>query len=283
MKLKNISLSLSLSAAAGAMLLMSACSTPKNITYFQDVTDGMEIVPQKQLDIRVQPGDKLQIIVSTQDPTLSTLFNLVQLQNRLGNTTSSATLSPSAANSGNGQTAYYTVDKKGDINFPVVGKIHIGGMTRSEVAECIENRLSKEDLVKDPVVSVEFMNTGISIIGDVNNPGRYEFNQDRLNILDAIAMAGDLTNTGLRENVIVMRQNENGTQTAYRIDLTDMANLTHSPVYFLQQNDVIYVDQNDKKKRVTTSSGNTTFSPSFWVSIGSVGITLATLITTLSK
>lgn len=262
-----------------ATLLLGSCSTPKNITYFQDVAQGTVIDPAKQLDIKVKPEDKLSIIVTTQDPALSNLFNLVQVQTRLGNTTTSTV---GASNTNDGRTSFYTVNKFGDINFPVLGELHIGGMTRYEVAEYVEKKLKEDNLVKDPIVTVEFVNTGLSIIGEVAKPGRYEFNKDRLNIIDALAMAGDLTANGQRENVIVMRENEDGKQQAYRIDLTDMKSVAESPVYYLQQNDVIYVEPNDKKKRDTTASGNSAFNPSFWVSIGSLGVTIATLIVTLT-
>lgn len=261
-------------------LLLGSCSTPKNITYFQDVAQGSLIAPAKQLDIKVKPEDKLSIIVTTQDPVLSNLFNLVQVQTRLGNTTTSTI---GASNTNDGRTSFYTVNRLGDINFPVLGEIHIGGMTRYEVAEYIEKRLRDDDLVKDPIVTVEFVNTGLSIIGEVAKPGRYEFNKDRLNIIDALAMAGDLTANGQRENVIVMRENEDGQQQAYRIDLTDLNSIAQSPVYYLQQNDMIYVEPNNKKKRDTTASGNSAYNPSFWVSMGSLGVTIATLIVTLTR
>ena len=262
-----------------ATLLFGSCSTPKNITYFQDVAQGTVIDPAKQLDIKVKPEDKLSIIVTTQDPALSNLFNLVQVQTRLGNTTTSTV---GASNTNDGRTSFYTVNKYGDINFPVLGELHIEGMTRYEVAEYVEKKLKEDNLVKDPIVTVEFVNTGLSIIGEVAKPGRYEFNKDRLNIIDALAMAGDLTANGQRENVIIMRENEDGKQQAYRIDLTNMRSVAESPVYYLQQNDVIYVEPNDKKKRDTTASGNSAFNPSFWVSIGSLGVTIATLIVTLT-
>lgn len=262
-------------------LLFGSCSTPKDVAYFQDITQGTVISPARQLDIKVKPEDKLSIIVTTQDPALSNLFNLVQVQTRLGNTTSSTVGASSVSN--DGRTSYYTVNKLGDINFPVLGNIHIGGMRRYEVAEYIENKLRDSDLVKDPIVTVEFVNTGLSIIGEVSKPGRYEFNKDRLSIIDAIAMAGDLTANGQRENVIVLRETDDGRQQAYRVDLTDIGAIADSPVYYLQQNDVIYVEPNDKKKRDTTSSGNNAFNPSFWVSIGSLGVTIATLIVTLTR
>ena len=141
-----------------ATLLFGSCSTPKNITYFQDVAQGTVIDPAKQLDIKVKPEDKLSIIVTTQDPALSNLFNLVQVQTRLGNTTTSTV---GASNTNDGRTSFYTVNKYGDINFPVLGELHIEGMTRYEVAEYVEKKLKEDNLVKDPIVTVEFVNTGL--------------------------------------------------------------------------------------------------------------------------
>lgn len=269
----------SLSALLALLLLAAAsCSTPTNITYLQDLQEGQIIKAEKQLQIKVKPEDKLAILVTTQDPTLSTLFNLVQSQSRL----TQAGTNVGANSYSDGRTNYYTVSPEGDITFPVIGKIHIAGLTRSEVAQCIEDRLVKEDLVKQPVVTVEFIGTGVSVLGEVARPGRYDFNQDQMTLLDALSFAGDLKNTGERENVRVLRKTDEGHQV-YIVDLTDSKTLSQSPVYYLQQDDIIYVEPNIKAKRETTSAGNTPYSPSFWVSIGSIGISLATLVVTISK
>lgn len=264
-------------AAIAGILVVTSCSTPKNITYLQELNSGEMIQAAKVLDVKVKPEDKLSIVVSTQDPSLSQLFNLVTTQNRLEN------LSTSGSSSGNGQMSYYTVDSAGDITFPVLGKVHIAGLTREQVANKIVAELTGRNLVKDPIVTVEFANTRISIIGEVASPGRYNFNEDHITIIDAIAMAGDLTVNGVRDNILVMRKADEGMQQAYRVDLTNAAALAASPVYYLQQDDVIYVEPNDKKKRETTPNGNTPYTPSFWVSMGSFAVTVATLIITLAK
>lgn len=239
--------------------------------------------PEQMTEIRVKPEDKLSIVVSTQDPALSELFNLVTTQNRLGQSTSSTMTVGSAGSSSSGQVSYYTVDSAGDINFPVLGKIHIAGLTREQVADKIKEDLVNADLVKAPIVTVEYVNTGISVIGEVKSPGRYEFNRDRLTIIDALAMAGDLTMNGVRDNVLVMRKLEDGRQEAYRVNLLNAQELASSPVFYLQQDDVIYVEPNDKAKRETTPNGNTPYTPSFWVSMGSFAVTIATLVITLTK
>lgn len=264
------------------LLLLGSCSTPKNITYFQDATQGEVVNPLQPLEVRVKPEDKLSIMVNTPDPALSTLFNLIQVQNRPSQTISGTRISGSS-NSSNGQTSFYTVDPQGDINFPVLGKLHIAGMTRFEVGTYIENELVNRNLVKDPIVTVEFGNTGITVLGEVKSPGRLEFNKDHLLFTDAIAMAGDLTTNGRREDILVLREQPDGSQKAYRVSLLDIDALASSPVYYLQQNDVVYVEPNNKVKRSTTPTGESPFTPAFWMSIGSFGLTIATLIISLTK
>lgn len=263
-------------------LLACSCSTPKNITYFQDAKTGETVNPNSPLDIRVKPEDKLSIIVNTPDPSLSMLFNLVQTQNRL-QSSSSGTKTVGSNGSSSGNVSLYTVNPEGDINFPVLGKLHISGMTRYEVGEYIEQELRTRDLVKDPIVTVEFANTGITVLGEVANPGRIEFNMDHMTIVDAIALAGDLKVNGRREDILVLREEYDGAQKVHRVNLTDLDALAASPVYYLQQNDVIYVEPNDKVKRQTTPNGETPFTPAFWMSVGSFGLTIATLVISLTK
>ena len=260
------------------LMLLASCGTPKNIAYFQDLAAGEDVLPQNVYDIKVRPEDKLAILVSTQDAALSALLNLVQTQTRLtsGNPTGSNIYNSES------RVSYYTVDAMGDINFPVLGRLHRAGMKRSEVAEFVERKLIQEDLVKQPVVTVEFINTGVSVLGEVARPGRYEFNRDRMTIIDAITLAGDLKNTGRRDNVMVIRE-VGGKKQTYVVDLTNGRSLASSPAYYLQQEDVIYVEPNDRAKRETTSAGNTPFQPSFWISVGSLAVTIATMVITLTR
>ena len=257
------------------LLFVASCSTPKNIDYFQDVQTGTLITSMQVNDIKIRPEDKLSIVVSTQDPALSSLFNLTNNQ-----------MAPTGISSyaqGGNEASYYTVSPSGDINFPVIGRLHIAGMTRSELASFIENRLISDELVQQPIVTVEFVNTGISVLGEVKAPGLYSFNKDHMTIIDAIAVAGDLTMNGRREDILVMRKNSEGVQEGYRIDITNMRELASSPVYYLQQDDIIYVEPNDKAKRETTATGNSPFTPAFWTSIISLAVTVATLGITLSR
>lgn len=272
-----------ITASLTLALLLGSCTTPKNVAYFPELTTGSMVHAKEIIDINVKPEDKLSIIVTTQDPALSNLFNLVTVHNSLGRTTTATTTVGNSGTGGNSYVSYYTVDSKGDIMFPVLGELHIAGLTRERIAEKIAAELKREDLVKDPIVTVEFANTGLSVLGEVNKPGRYEFNKDHLTIIDAIAMAGDLKMNGVRENILVLRNVGGGKQEAYRVNLLDAQSLASSPVYYMQQDDMIYVEPNDKAKRETTATGNSAYNPSFWVSLGSLGLTVATLIITLSK
>lgn len=279
MKLRHF---LSVAAFPALLLAAASCSTPKDIAYFQDVTHGEMIQPLERNDIKVRPEDKLSIVVSTQDPALSSMFNLVTTQNRIGSSGSGGTLGGSSSG-GSGQTSLYTVDPDGDINFPVLGRLHVAGMNRTQLSKYIESEIKSRELVKDPIVTVDYANTGISVLGEVKSPGRVEFNKDHLTIVEAIALAGDVAPDGMRQNVTVMREGENGRQTVYKVDLTDMKQLAQSPVYYMQQNDVIYVEPNDKAKRNTTPNGNSPFTPAFWFSIASFAMTIGTLVISLTK
>lgn len=150
-------------------------------------------------------------------------------------------------------------------------------MTREEVAVYIKKELQSHDLIKDPVATVEFMNLSVNVMGEVNRPGRYNIDKDHLTILDALSQAGDLTIYGKREKVLVLR-NENGKQRVYGINLCSADHLYSSPVYYLQQNDVVYVEPNDTKARQSTVNGNNVRSTSFWISLASLLTTISVLI-----
>lgn len=254
-------------------MAVTSCRAPKDVTYFNDLTSGAQKELSSVKDITVRPDDRLSILVVSKDAQLMSLFNLPVVSQRVGQPgiTSSMTRSSN-------DVASYVVDRYGDIQFPVLGTIHIGGMRRAEVADYIATELKSRNLVKDPVVVVDFLNNGVVVLGEVNRPGRVNFDRDRFTLLDAIAGAGDLTIQGQRKDVLVTRTDENGHQTSYRVDLTDAEQTMQSPVYYLQQNDVVYVSPNDVRKRQTTANGNAPLTPSFWISIASLATTIAVLI-----
>lgn len=261
-----------------AIALLSSCSTPKDITYMQGFENGQQIaLVDSNKRISIKPNDKITILVSAKDPVLADVFNLAISQRQVGQNLSSASTGVRRTSTANAQTAYYNVTPEGEINFPVIGYIKVAGMHREELARYIEKRLSDENLLKDAVVSVEFQNATVSILGDVNAPGEYAIDRDDLNLIQAISKAGDLQITGMRKNVLVVRK-DNGIEKAYRVDLTDTQSLFNSPVYHLQQDDIVYVEPNTIKKRQSTPNGNSVLTPSFWLSIASFITTVAVLV-----
>lgn len=268
---KEYNLLCALLLSVAGMLLLDSCSATKEVVYFQDLRPGeSEIALPEQQTVTVQPEDKISIIVNSRDPQLANLFNLPYVSKQLGSTS----LSTSGSNQG---VSGYTVDAEGDIDFPVLGKIHVVGMKREEIAEHIKDELISKNLVKDPIVTVEFMNLCISVMGEVNSPGRFSIDRDRVTILDALSMAGDLTIYGNRQKVLVMRQ-EGDVQRVYGIDLTSGEHVYSSPAYYLQQNDVVYVEPNSVKARQSTVNGNNVRSTSFWISLASLLTSVAILI-----
>lgn len=262
-------------AATGLMAV--SCSTPKDITYFQDMGNETVVALGAERALKLRPGDKLTIVVKSKDPSLSDLFNNTLNTTRGTTMTNSAGVTTKTYSASPETLAAYTVTPAGEIDFPVLGNLHVAGMTRSELAGFIKGELMGRNLVKDPVVTVEFLNTGIAILGEVRSPGRYEMNTDNLNVLQAIAMAGDLTLSGVRDNVLVIRE-EGDRMVSYRINLLDAKQVAESPAFYLQQDDVIYVEPNDIRKRSQTVNGNNVLNASFWISVASLAASVAVLI-----
>lgn len=253
---------------------LSSCGSSKKVIYFQDLKPGeSEIRLPDAMAITIRLEDKISIVVNSRDPQLTDLFNLPIMSRQLGQSMRS---SGSSVGASQGVSAY-TVDANGEIDFPVLGKIRVAGMKREEIAEHIKSELMKENLVKDPVVTVEFANLCISVLGEVNNPGRFSIDRDRLTVLDALSMAGDLTIYGNRYKVLVLRQ-EGDVQRVYGLDLTSGEHVYSSPAYYLQQNDVVYVEPNAVKARQSTVNGNNVRSTSFWISLASLLTSVAILI-----
>lgn len=265
MRLRDIILTGALSA-----LILTSCSSTKQISYFQDLTPGSETAIAANLPLKLQPNDKVSILVSTGDPRLNTLFNLPVPQNRISD-------SGSSASNGNGDIAPYTIDRQGDITFPVLGKVHAAGLTREQLAEHIRRELMSRDLAKNPIVTVDYLNLSVSVMGEVAHPGRFAISREDFTILDALSQAGDLTIYGKRDDIRVLRE-ENGVQKVYSVNLNSGRELTQSPVYYLQQNDVVYVEPNATKARLSTPNGNIWTSPTLWISIASFLTTVAVLI-----
>ena len=234
--------------------LLTSCKTPRDITYLQDVTEYVPIKTQTDGTIRFQPGDKLSIYVHSRDEKLMQLFNLSRNV---------------ISGSSNMSSQYaYTVNDAGQIDFPVLGMVKVQGLTRTEVGQLIKRELIANDYCKDPVVTVEFYNMTFSVLGTVGGAGMIPITKDKITLLDAIAMASDLQIDGKRKNVLVMRQ-EGNLQIPYRVDLTKAESIYDSPVYYIRQNDVVYVEPNNKNKRNSTVMGSTAYQPGFWMSLAS--------------
>lgn len=249
-------------------IIVSSCEAPK-LGYFQDVQSGQVQQLSAPKLVTVEPGDKLSILVGSKDPSLAYLFNL-QIVGRYKTSQSDANLSTN-------QVASYTVDETGCIDFPVLGKLNISGKTRSEVASYIKHELISRQMLKDPIVTVDFLDLFFSVMGEVNAPGRFLMDHDKTTLIDALSRAGDLTINGKRDNVLVMRE-EDGKQMAYRVDLTNIQSLYNSPVYYLKQGDMIYVEPNEKKAREATAAGNAFLQPTLWISLASLLTSVSVLI-----
>ena len=145
------------------------------------------------------------------------------------------------------------------------------------MADYIKSRLIARDLVSDPIITVEYVNLGVNVLGEVNRAGHIDVNKDHFTVVDAIARAGDLTIHGNRRDILVVRQDD-GVNHVFHIDLTDMESTLNSPAYYLEQNDLVYVSPNDKRKRESRGAGNTFEQPSIWISIASLLTTIAALL-----
>lgn len=221
---------------AGAVLsALSGCTSPKEILYFQDI-DQFET---KKIEAEYQPviakDDKLQIVISGPDKSVVAPYNFTLYYSASGN------IASSNANS----TIPYLVDSDGCIDMPGLGHIHVEGMRRTELVNYIKEMLTERGLVKEPVVSVTFMNYRVTVLGEVRNPGTYTMPSERVTVLQAIGMAGDLGLQADRHDIILIRD-EDGRQAHYKIDLTE-SSILNSELFYMHQNDVLYVPQSAKR------------------------------------
>lgn len=221
-------------------LLTVSCRQQRELAYVHDATRDSLVSIASRMPYGIQINDILYIYVESQTPEATVAFN--QETNKIA-----VTEAGNAINPGSGNVQGYLVDQEGDIIFPVLGKINVLGMSHDDLADTIENRLRAEGHVLDPTVTVKLMNFRICILGEVKSPGQIMVNGDRLTIFEAISMVGDLTMSGQRENVTVIRE-ENGQRIIGTIDLTSK-DVFDSPYYFLHQNDVVYVEPDKRTKR----------------------------------
>jgi polysaccharide export outer membrane protein len=222
------------------IFLITSCTAPKDIVYFQDELIGKDDRQTVQTELTYKPNDLLTIVVSGLDPEAVKPFNLPVIANN----------SSLIRAQGELKMQTYLVDLKGNIEFPVLGTINIGGHTTSEATEMLKIKLI--EYIKDPIVNIRLANFTISVLGEVNKPGTFTIEDEKISLIEALGLAGDLTIYGKRENVLLIRE-DNGVKRITKFDLTSIK-VVNSPQYYLTQNDMIYVEPN--KSRVRSSSYN---------------------------
>ena len=254
------------------LFLLTACQSYKKVPYFQNVEVVNEAEQQEKLyDARIMPKDLLTIVVSCTNPELAIPFNLTVASNAgiAVSTSSYVTTQP--------VLQPYLVDNEGNINFPVLGELKLGGLTKREAERLIIDKL-KPYMKETPIVTVRMVNYKISVIGEVTRPGTFTISNEKVNLLEALAMAGDMTVYGLRDNVKLIREDANGKQQIVTLDL-NKAETILSPYYWLQQNDIVYVTPNKAKAR-NSDVGNST---SLWFSATSILVSIVSLLVNILK
>ena len=274
MRLKSISLFIFLLS----VILLSGCKASQEITYLQGagkaaVMDSTNMAPIP--DAIIKKGDLMTITVNSFTPELARPFNL-SLVPTTGMGEYSQT-NATAMTSGSGGLQNYLVDNQGFINFPLIGKISVEGMTKIALSEKIKSLIYPRYITEEPIITIRFVDFSISVLGEVARPGTFKINNESCTLLEAIALAGDLTISGKRDNVLLIRQAGN-LRESVRLDLRDK-NLINSPYYFLQQDDVLYVQPSDVKAR----SAKIGTAESLSLSAVSTLISITTLIISIVK
>lgn len=237
---KFFSIALALSAAA-VMLTLGSCSTPKaSMTYFENIstTDSGQL-GNVDYELKIAPDDKLDIRVTSTNPNAAQIFNIPSSYSTIMDPNTGTMVQTPAGNN-----IDYLVSQSGDINFPILGKIHVAGMTTTQLGDYIYDHV--KDQIEDPIVTVQLTNFHVSILGEVNRPGNVSANSERFTIMDAIARAGDLTPYAVRDNILLIRE-ENGKKEYHHLDLNDSKVFT-SPYFYLKQNDMVVVQPNDVRR-----------------------------------
>ena len=254
-----------------AVFLLASCQSYKKVPYLQDAEIVKNVNQQESLyDAKIMPKDLLTIVVSCTSPELAVPFNLT-------------VASPASVSTSDNQLTVqpvlqpYLVDNEGKINFPVLGELKVGGLTKKEMEDLIIEKL-KPYIKETPIVTVRMVNYKISVLGEVARPGTFTISNEKVNLLEALAMAGDMTVWGVRDNVKLIRESANGKQEIITLDLNSAETIL-SPYYWLQQNDIVYVTPNKAKAR-NSDIGNST---SLWFSATSILVSLASLLVTIFK
>ena len=260
---------------AAAVVAAVSCNpnTWKNINYLQDIEGDTTMDMTINKGIIIQPQDQISIIVTSRNNAVAAQFNKASAQYYAGS-------EMSASGGSQNRLVGYVVDNNGDIDFPQLGRLHVAGLNRWELQDMITDRLVTGGLLTDANVTVEFLNFKISVLGEVSSPGSYAVAGDKITIFQALALARDLSIYGTRDNVMVIRE-KNGERQIYTLDLRD-SEVFNSPAYYLQQNDVVYVTPNAVRAGQSTINENYFKSAGFWMSLGSMAMTVTNFIITLT-
>ena len=247
------------------VVLLGSCSSGKDVPYFQNI-DEISLAGSKGLyDAKIMPKDMLTITVSTTDPAAAAPFNL-----SVGNTVGAS----GQLSNGGGNLQGYLVDNDGNINFPVIGHMHVQGMTKSQCQDMIrEKLLPYMAATENPIVTVRMSSYRVTVTGEVNSPGVFPVTTEKMSIVEALAQAGDLTVYGKRDNIMLIREDETGQKKMVRLNMND-ANLINSPYYYLQQNDIIYVQPNSVKAKNSGIGPST----SLWFSFIGIVTSISSLL-----
>lgn len=250
---------------------LGSCTSYKHVPYMQDIETVNNSTQNLTLyDARIMPKDLLSITVNTTDPKAASPFNLtVQTPINAALTNINSTTAPSLQQ--------YLVNNEGEIDFPVIGRIKVGGLTKNEAEDLIREQL-KPYLKETPIITVRMANYKIAVLGEVARPGSFTVSNEKVNVLEALAMAGDMTVYGLRTNVKLIREDADGKRSIHELDLTK-SDLVLSPYYYLKQNDILYVTPNQTKAR-SSDIGTTTTT---WISATSIMVSIASLIVNILR
>lgn len=238
-------------------ILFFSCASRKNVVYMQDIDKTKSYDQSTNYEPVLQPDDLLAIIVSTESAEIAAPFNLPEIQ---------------SADSDYRGLRTYLIDNSGYIDFPILGKVKLGGLTRSEANNKMVAAVS--EYVKKPIINLRIVNYKISVLGEVNKPGSYNVIGERITMLEAITLGGDLTIYGKRDNILVIREKD-GKKTYNRVDVTK-PDFLNSPFYYLSQNDVVYVEPN--KTKVNSS----VIGPDVYVLFSSLSL-LITVVVVLTR
>lgn len=241
-------------------MLFLSCASRKDVVYFQDAGNFETQVNTNTFESRFKVDDLVSIYISSLNPEASSPFNL--------------TMGAIDGTRAVGQQVEYLVDQAGEIDFPVIGKLKIQGLTPDELRNLLRARLS--EYLKDPIINIQLRNFSVTVLGEVRSPGTFLVGGEQISILEALGLAGDLTIRGVRDNVLVVRD-FNGTKIYTRIDLTTK-NMAKSPVYYLTQNDVVYVEPNNAGVSASNVDANT--KANITISLVSILITSAVVLLT---